>query len=154
MLELTLHNATRGRAISLGFIRSVINFALEYLKLSRHAVEIGVFIIGEQRMRELNRRALGKNRPTNVLSFPLLDRRGLSYAMYKKDPIALGDIFLCLPVIRQEACLTGERLTDRLARLIVHGILHLSGHDHESSLVRAHAMERLETHILRAFQQI
>lgn len=154
MLELVLHNATRERAFSLCFIRSVVNLALARLKLSRHAVEIGVFIVGEKRMRELNKRALGKSIPTNVLSFPLLDGRDLSYAKRNKMPIVLGDIFLCLPVIRREAYSAGERLADRLARLVIHGILHLSGYDHEGSLAHARAMERLEMQILRAFQQV
>lgn len=154
MLELTLYNPTRERAIPLRFIRSVVNSALACLKLLQHTVEIGVFIVGEKRMSELNKRALGKNMPTNVLSFPLLDGKDLSRAKRNKDRLALGDIFLCPPVIRREARSTGEHLSDRLARLIIHGILHLAGYEHEGSMARARAMERLEIQILRAFQQV
>jgi len=103
----------------------------------RRAAEVTVRVVGEAEARRLNRVYRGKDRATNVLSFRYRDtRRGVS-----------GDIALCAPVIRREAVRQGKALEAHYAHLVVHGLLHLQGYDHEAPRA-ARRMESLETQIL------
>jgi len=91
-------------------------------------------IVGAPESRRLNGRYRGKDKPTNVLSFPY---GGGS-----------GDVVLCHPVIRKEAAEQRKSLRAHYAHLVVHGVLHLRGHDHLRA-ADAERMERLEIRILR-----
>ncbi len=109
--------------------------------LRRAAVCIRV--VGAAESRVLNRRFRGKDRPTNVLSFPASPaERDLAGA--------LGDVVVCAAVVAAEARQQHKAPEAHWAHMIVHGVLHLHGHDH---LARgeAAAMERLEVEILRGF---
>ena len=85
----------------------------------------------------------GKDKPTNVLSFPAPDM-----PVPAGEPRPLGDIVLAHGVIAREAAEQGKTLHDHTAHLIVHGVLHLLGFDHETG-EDAEAMERLEASILK-----
>ena len=103
-------------------------------------------IVDAKESAHLNNRWRARHSPTNVLSFP----SGLAGSEHVTEPVPLGDIVLCAPIIAQEACEQGKSLLAHWAHMAVHGILHLLGHDH----IEAHAtkcMERLETRILRRF---
>ena len=93
----------------------------------------------------LNREWREKDRPTNVLSFPMLERDEL-LALSPGDgpPIMLGDIALAHETCAREAGEKDLALSDHAAHLIVHGLLHLAGYDHETGDEEAEAMERLE----------
>jgi len=110
------------------------------LKGAGHAGEprsIAVALADDALLRELNRRYRGKNKPTNVLSF----EAGL--------PDRLGDIALALETLRAEARDQGKTLRAHFQHLLVHGALHLLGHDHEKA-APAERMEGLEREILTA----
>lgn len=92
----------------------------------------------------LNREWRGKDRPTNVLSFPMLARDDLLALAPKGPPVMLGDIALARETCAREAADKGISLDDHAAHLIVHGLLHLAGHDHVDSDEQAEAMEALE----------
>ncbi len=94
--------------------------------------------------RRLNRTWRGKDKPTNVLSFPAADGE----ARPKDAPRLLGDVVLAGGVVAAEAEAQGKRLSAHLAHLVVHGVLHLLGHDHERDR-DAKRMEALEIRILR-----
>jgi len=96
-----------------------------------------VLLSGDERLRELNRRFRGRDRATNVLSFPASEN-GSGY---------LGDVALALGVAAREARTTGKRLVDHAAHLTVHGVLHLLGYDHQRP-GETRTMERLEIAIL------
>ncbi len=98
---------------------------------------LAVLLSNDETMRELNARFRGKDRPTNVLAFP---------APASPDG-QIGDIALGLGVCRAEAAAQGKRLVDHLAHLVMHGVLHLRGFDHDVS-ARAEAMEALERRLL------
>ncbi len=87
---------------------------------------------------ELNRSYRGKDYATNVLTF--------AYAQDESDPV-MGDIVLCCPVVEREANEQGLTLEAHYAHLIVHGVLHAQGYDHEED-DEAEEMEALETEIL------
>ena len=95
-------------------------------------------------VRTLNREWRAKDRPTNVLSFPMLDRGALVALTPDGPPELLGDIALALETCEGEATDKGIPLDAHAAHLIIHGLLHLAGHDHETSASDAAAMERLE----------
>lgn len=106
---------------------------------------IGLAFISRPAMQDLNHTFRGKNKPTNVLSFP--QHAPAALKTRRADRLYLGDIALCLPVIRAEA---GEKkipLKHHLMHLVVHGSLHLLGFDHEHDS-DAEKMERREIAIL------
>lgn len=92
----------------------------------------------------LNREWRAKDKPTNVLSFPMLEREALLDLAPDGPPELLGDIALALETCGREAEEKGVPLEHHAAHLIVHGLLHLAGHDHETSTQDAEAMEALE----------
>ena len=92
----------------------------------------------------LNREWRGKDKPTNVLSFPMLERDDLLALAAEGPPELLGDIALALETCAREAADKGIALEAHAAHLIVHGLLHLAGLDHEISDADARAMEVLE----------
>ena len=97
---------------------------------------------GEQR--RLNRTWRGKDAPTNVLAFPAADPAA---APPPGAPCLLGDVVLALGTIRREAAEQDKPFIDHLRHLVVHGVLHLLGHDHQSP-AEAAAMEAREIAIL------
>lgn len=114
--------------------------------LGRHAAgrELGVRVVGPAESRRLNARYRGKDKPTNVLSFPAapLPRRSRG----AEHP--LGDLVICAAVVRAEALEQGKPLRAHWAHLVVHGALHLIGYDHEQE-PDARRMERREIAVLR-----
>ena len=96
----------------------------------------------------LNREWRERDKPTNVLSFPMLRRGDLVELASDGPPAMLGDIALAYETCAREAEAKGISLDDHAAHLIVHGFLHLAGHDHVHSDEEADAMEALETRAL------
>lgn len=96
----------------------------------------------------LNRDWRERDKPTNVLSFPMLERDQLVSLAPDGPPVMLGDIALAYETCTREAAEKGVPLEHHAAHLIVHGLLHLAGHDHVESDAQAEQMEALETAIL------
>ena len=96
----------------------------------------------------LNREWRARDKPTNVLSFPMLERADLHSLAPDGPPVMLGDIALAFETCAREAAEKGVPLGHHAAHLIVHGLLHLAGHDHVDSDQQAEQMEALETAIL------
>jgi len=93
--------------------------------------------VAEAEGRRLNRQYRGKDYATNVLTF-----------VYQDEPLA-GDVVICAPVVAREAKDQGKDVRAHHAHLVVHGLLHLQGMDHERSARDAEKMERRERSILR-----
>ena len=102
-----------------------------------------LFTIDEE-VHALNKEWRGKDKPTNVLSFPMLERDDLLVLACEGPPEMLGDLALAHETCAREAAEKGIALEDHTAHLIVHGLLHLAGHDHVDSDAQAEAMEALE----------
>ncbi len=101
----------------------------------------------------LNREWRGRDKPTNVLSFPMLERGDLVHldpdeGPPEMPPVLLGDIALAHETCAREAADKGIALDHHAAHLIVHGLLHLAGYDHEISDKDAEEMEALEVKVL------
>jgi probable rRNA maturation factor len=106
----------------------------------RGSAELTVRIVDEEEGRELNERWRGGTGPTNVLSFTVGEELPAA-------PGLLGDIVICAPLVRREAAAQGKPEEAHWAHLVVHGALHLLGHDHADAR-EAEVMESLETEVL------
>jgi probable rRNA maturation factor len=141
------------------------------------AAELSLVLVSDRRMRALNRRYRKKDRPTDVLAFPMheswppkrrsaapaasvaakapgtgrvLARPGRAGAMLSRVPMVLGDVVISMPTAKRQAADLGHSLRDEIRRLLVHGVLHLLGYDHERSVRDAAVMARREQTVLRA----
>ncbi len=107
-----------------------------------------ILFTSDEQVHELNREWRSKDKPTNVLSFPMLEREDLLTLGADGPPEMLGDIALAYETCQREAEEKGVSLRDHTAHLLVHGFLHLAGHDHVDSDEQAAAMEKLEIEAL------
>ncbi len=98
----------------------------------------------DEEVHALNKQWRHKDKPTNVLSFPMLERDDLLDLSKDGPPEMLGDLALSYETCASEARDKNVSLSDHAAHLIVHGLLHLAGHDHVDSDEQAEAMEALE----------
>jgi probable rRNA maturation factor len=97
---------------------------------SDRPVEISVTLTGDEQVRALNARWRGKDKPTNVLSFPMADEHDLRRANVSGAELLLGDIILARGVCEAEAAERKVSVEDHATHLLVHGTLHLLGYDH------------------------
>jgi probable rRNA maturation factor len=104
--------------------------------------ELCIRVVNEEESRRLNRDYRDQDAPTNVLSFPA----GIDLP----DLLILGDVVVCASVVQREADAQHKQYEDHFAHMVVHGVLHLLGYDHQADADAA-AMERLEIRILDGF---
>jgi probable rRNA maturation factor len=128
--------------------------------------EVSLLFVDEATMASLNGRFLGKEGPTDVLSFPIEDEAsrggrspdegGTGPGSIEEDTgrlLLLGDVVVCPAVAARNAAEHGGTVDDELALLVVHGILHLLGMDHEVE-VEAERMEQREQQLLTRFYRV
>ncbi len=108
--------------------------------------EAAVVLTDDDRVRLLNRDYRNKDRATNVLSFPAFDADDMP-RLPADAPLILGDVVIALETAMAEARAEAKTAADHLSHLVVHGMLHLLGHDHETD-DEATIMERLEADAL------
>jgi probable rRNA maturation factor len=121
---------TAVKGVSVAMIQ---RFSRKAQKLAKVTGEIDILISSNNRLQELNRRFRRKNKPTDVLSFP--------------RPLG-GDIAISADIARQNAILYGHSPAEELKVLVLHGMLHLAGYDHESDNGQmAHAESRLRAQL-------
>lgn len=139
--QLTLQMGTRGIYVPERFsFRTWTHLALRTLK---HPVAVCFRLVDKQEMQKLNHTYRKKNSPTNVLSFPSEIPIEL-----QKTFRHLGDIILCPEIINQEASEQNKTQKAHWAHMVIHGLLHLQGYDHENEK-DASEMEALETNLLK-----
>jgi probable rRNA maturation factor len=145
-LKLDLARATRGWAPAR--VR-MADWAAKALGRRGAGREIAVRVVAPRESRALNRQWRGKDKPTNVLSFPAqaVPAAGGGAAGY----LPLGDLVICADVVKREAEEHGKPLVAHWAHMIVHGSLHLAGFDHEAGQRERLRMERREIAVLKSF---
>lgn len=124
---------------------AIIIRAIEQAMPALGAAEISIVLADNAFIQELNKQYRGKNKPTNVLSFPQID--DWNETMRLPSPLALGDIIIAYETVEHEADEMGVTIRQRTAHMVCHGILHLLGFDHLDD-DEAEVMESLEVKIL------
>jgi len=127
-----------------GLVRKSVVAAWTNLGLNSAASELSVVFTDDASIQALNAEWRGKDKPTNVLSFPAFPVK----AGMQPGPM-LGDIIIARETVEREALEEGKPLENHLAHLVVHGFLHLLGYDHETD-AEAEVMEGREREILHA----
>jgi probable rRNA maturation factor len=117
-------------------------------ELANARLSASLLFTSDAEIHALNREWRGRDKPTNVLSFPMLERDELLELGAAGPPVLLGDIALAHETCAREAAEKSVPLEHHAAHLIVHGLLHLAGHDHEAGEPEAEAMEELEVKAL------
>ncbi len=138
MIELDLQIATE--AADLPAEADFHRWVAAALGNSREEAELTIRVTGEEEIRELNATYRGKDKPTNVLSFPFEAPPGVDIPL-------LGDIIICAVVVEREAVDQGKPLEAHWAHMVIHGTLHLLGYDHIND-GEAKEMEGLEIRLL------
>jgi probable rRNA maturation factor len=145
MWDLVFRNTTSNKRYAKAFFDRVLSAASRTLSLPSVTHEISINLVGDQRIRSLNKRYRQKDAVTDVLSFPLAEEAVPGYTVK-----ALGDLFLCVPYAERAARHEGIALDTKMAWMTVHGLLHLLGYDHEQSDAAARRMADLEQKILKS----
>lgn len=133
--EIVVQNPRRYRSIERAALHEWLT--LFVADLAPNAASFGVRLVGDEEMQEINREFRGKNVPTDVLSFP----GGVSAEGHH-----LGDVVISVPTARHQAKSRGHSTQRELRLLLVHGVLHCLGHDHEAD---SGEMEQIETELRR-----
>lgn len=147
MTDLVLRNFSTGKKYSSTFFRNIIDEALLGLGVDIKNLEISVNLVGEKKIRALNKKYRKKDRITDVLSFPLVEK--FKILRSELETVTLGDIFICYPFAKKAAKRENISIDDKIRNLTVHGFLHLLGYDHERSLKEEKEMFSLESDILK-----
>ncbi len=144
MLDLVFRNTTQvtGVISTKDFFESFVLKTLNVVGVNEDT-EVSVSLISPERMRELNKEHRNRDKVTDILSFPLGETFVPGYTVR-----TLGDIFICPSYAVARAKEENMTIEAKLARLIVHGTLHLLDYDHERSEKEAEEMDRLEQEIL------
>lgn len=111
----------------------VFNMVLDYLKipLCKNPIEISITLTDDKNIRVLNKNYRHKDKPTNVLTFSLYEKKSDIISDIKKLPcMSLGDIIFSFDTINQEAEEQGKTFKDHFIHMLVHSYLHLFGYDH------------------------
>ncbi|GGK18622.1 endoribonuclease YbeY [Caldalkalibacillus thermarum] len=93
--------------------------------------EVSVTLVNDEEIRELNRQYRNKDRPTDVLSFPMYEAEEWPHVLKTGEYLMLGDIIISVPRARAQAEELGHSFERELGFLLVHGLLHLVGYDHQ-----------------------
>lgn len=100
------------------------------LLTGKREIELSIRLASDEEVRALNAHWRGKDKPTNVLSFPMVDARQLVEAADEGPMLLLGDMILAYETCKREAEEKNVSFTEHATHLMVHGMLHLLGHDH------------------------
>lgn len=125
-------------------IKKVVETALRHID-TKSDCEIGIACVDNDKSHKLNLEYRGKDKPTNVLSFPSDLPDEMAEIL---DSFPIGDLVICIPVVLREAQEQNKIALTHFTHMLVHGTLHLMGYDHETSDEDADEMEALEIEIL------
>jgi len=162
MLNLVFHNSTSAKKYNSKFFEKILKTAIREIRKHEKPQErerkesarfsMSVNLVEEKKIRELNKKYRDKNKPTDVLSFPLQEK--LEIGNWKLESpksktlvFDLGDIFICLSIAKNDAKRENITIEEKLKQLTAHGFLHLQGYEHEKSKRGAEEMFGLERRI-------
>jgi probable rRNA maturation factor len=105
--------------------------------------EISILIVDDLQIEKLNRKYLNRKGPTNVIAFPMREGK-----FWHLTPHLLGDVVISVDTAAEEGKISGTSIEKRFNELLVHGILHLFGYDHDNSEKNARAMDKKSQELL------
>lgn len=151
-MEILVKNSQRSIKIDRFKIESLVKRLMKYLSINPSfsflkRAELSILFVGDKRMKELNLHFRGKDKTTDVLSFPQersIHKEPLNF------PFMLGDIVINLEQAKRQAEERNTSLYEEVNQLLVHGFLHLLGYDHEKNRYQQRKMKRLEKELLEA----
>ena len=111
--------------------------------------ELSILIVDDQHIADLNLTYLNRKGPTNVIAFPMRDGQ-----FDEITPNLLGDVVISIETAQQEADAAGINLQNRFDQLLIHGILHLLGYDHEQTTAEAERMEETSKSLLAMLDEL
>jgi len=148
-MPVVLSSRLRGRRLSLPRLQTLAESILQAAGAAR--AELSLLLVGDRSMRRLNRLYRRKGRTTDVLAFPMRQvRPRVTVHSSRFTSSMLGDVVISLPQAARQAKQAGHALEHELTVLVIHGLLHLLGYDHERSAREARRMQRRERAIARA----
>ena len=124
MNNFEIFNETNEKIKELSWLKGLLNYALDYLKLDN--VEFNIIIIDNPRIHEMNKEYRGVDRETDVITFALEDHKDIEF----EDVRILGDVYISIDKARSQAEEYGHSLKREISFLAIHGLLHLLGYDH------------------------
>lgn len=129
--------------------RSTLTFVAQRIlkAVGAPSAELSVELVGDRRMRRLNRDYRHRDCPTDVLAFPMREGCGPTTPL-------LGDVVVSLETAVRQANAGGRSLDEELVRLLTHGVLHLMGYDHERGAAEANRMRRKELAVIRSLGRV
>ena len=133
--------------MALKALRGMAREMLRGLGCHEDNTELSLLLTDNEGIRALNRRYLDRDRPTDVLSFPMWDFN--SELRTPNSELILGDVVISIEKARKQAEELGVTMDEELSRLLVHGILHLFGFEHEKSSKEAQRMKKEEERLLK-----
>ena len=142
-MPVELHSRVRSNAVNAAALRRAAQRLLE--AIGEGDAVLSISLVGDAAIRRLNREYRGRDRATDVLSFPLDGARRRKRA---RAPRMLGDVVISVPAVRRQAAEYDATPQREAERLLIHGLLHLLGHDHHV-LVERTRMEREERRLAR-----
>lgn len=129
------------------FLRKIAQEVLE--REGKKGSDLSIALIGQGRMREINKKYRGKNRVTDVLAFP---ETKILKEKFRVGPLkrveGLGEIVICLREVKKNAKRFGSNFEKELNKVLIHGILHLLGYNHEKSELEGEKMRKKEEYYL------
>lgn len=129
-----------GKKFSTGEIKKIALIILELV--AEKNAELSLALIGDVEMKKLNAKYRNKDYPTDVLSFPI-------EGVVPKETRLLGDVIISVEKAAEQAKARGHSFEEELITLLIHGVVHLLGYDHERSVRQARAMRQVEKRIYR-----
>ena len=109
--------------------------------------ELSILIVDDQQIAQFNRDYLNRQGPTNVIAFPMRAGR-----FSEITPNLLGDVVISAETAHREGQNAGLSMQDRFDQLLIHGILHLCGYDHENTKTEARRMEKKTEELLKTIK--
>lgn len=126
MDNVEIFNETNEEIEDIKILKPLLEYARKYEGLENTELEFSVIIVDNKRIHEINKEYRGIDRPTDVISFALEDSEGIELENYR----ILGDIYISIDKVKEQAKEYGHSEKRELAFLTVHGFLHLLGYDH------------------------
>jgi len=119
-----------GKYVRASWLRRITRQVLKAADAS-HGAEMSVVITGQEKIHRLNKQYLDEDAPTDVLSFPMLEDGGVPFVNPPDRAVHLGEVIISYPQAVKQAEARGHTVQKELATLLIHGTLHLLGHDHD-----------------------